>query len=204
MSGDMNLEIRYATASDIKFVDHLQKKNAEDLSFYPVGVFEREIESQRILIALVNAEPAGYLYHGAIKLDYPLKIHQACIQYDLRGNWYGAGLCKFLEDLAVIGGSRLISLRCGSDIAANTFWQNMGYECVLITPGGIRRMRDINVWQKALSADLFGFTAIEPSTKKKDASIWAKRDKSKKQNKMVRGKALIEYRKKILEEHDER
>ena len=204
MSGDMNLEIRYATASDIKFVDHLQKKNAEELSFYPVGVFEREIESQRILIALVNAEPAGYLYHGAIKLDYPLKIYQACIQYDLRGNWYGAGLCKFLEDLAVIGGSRLISLRCGSDIAANTFWQNMEYECVLITPGGIRRMRDINVWQKALSADLFGFTAIEPSTKKKDASIWAKRDKSKKQNKMVRGKALIEYRKKILEEHDER
>ena len=196
----LDLEIKYAGRNDLKYIDHLQKKNAEDLSFYPVGVFEREIESQRILIALVNAEPAGYLYHGAIKLDYPLKIHQACIQYDLRGNWYGAGLCKFLEDLAAIGGSRLISLRCGSDIAANTFWQNMGYECVLITPGGIRRMRDINVWQKALSPDLFGFTAIEPSTKKKDSSVWAKRDKSKKQNIMLRGKALLQYRQKVLDE----
>ena len=198
----LDLQIRYATLSDTKFIDHLQKKNAEDLSFYPVGVFEREIENQRILVALVNAEPAGYLYHGAIKLDYPLKIHQACIQYDLRGNWYGAGLCAFLEDLASIGGSRFISLRCGSDISANTFWQNMGYKCVQITPGGIRRMRDINVWQKLLSKDLFGFEEIEPSKKKKDASIWAKRDKTKKQNSMLRGKALLDYRKKILEEHN--
>lgn len=198
----LDLQIRYATLSDTKFIDHLQKKNAEDLSFYPVGVFEREIENQRILVALVNAEPAGYLYHGAIKLDYPLKIHQACIQYDLRGNWYGAGLCGFLEDLASIGGSRFISLRCGSDISANTFWQNMGYKCVQITPGGIRRMRDINVWQKLLSKDLFGFEEIEPSKKKKDASIWAKRDKTKKQNSMLRGKALLDYRKKILEEHN--
>jgi hypothetical protein len=198
----MDLQIRYATSSDTKFIDHLQKKNAEDLSFYPVDVFEREIENQRILVALVNAEPAGYLYHGAIKLDYPLKIHQACIQYDLRGNWYGAGLCGFLEDLASIGGSRFISLRCGSDISANTFWQNMGYKCVQITPGGIRRMRDINVWQKLLSKDLFGFEEIQPSKKKKDASIWAKRDKTKKQNSMLRGKALLDYRKKILEEHN--
>ena len=198
----MDLQIRYATSSDTKFIDHLQKKNAEDLSFYPVDVFEREIENQRILVALVNAEPAGDLYHGAIKLDYPLKIHQACIQYDLRGNWYGAGLCGFLEDLASIGGSRFISLRCGSDISANTFWQNMGYKCVQITPGGIRRMRDINVWQKLLSKDLFGFEEIQPSKKKKDASIWAKRDKTKKQNSMLRGKALLDYRKKILEEHN--
>ena len=62
-------------------------------------------------------------------------------------------------------------------------------------------MRDINVWQKLLSKDLFGFEEIEPSKKKKDASIWAKRDKTKKQNSMLRGKALLDYRKKILEEH---
>jgi hypothetical protein len=64
-------------------------------------------------------------------------------------------------------------------------------------------MRDINVWQKLLSRDLFGFEAIQPSDKKKDSSIWAKRDKNKKQNSMLRGKALLEYRRQILEEHDE-
>jgi hypothetical protein len=196
----VKLDIRYADSSDLKFIDHLQKKNAEDLSFYPLTVFEREIVNQRVLIALVNNDHAGYLYHGSIKLDCPLKIHQACIQYDLRGNWYGAGLCSFLEDLASIGGSKLISLRCGSDIAANTFWRNMGFDCVQVTPGGVRRMRDINVWVKLIGKDMFGFKSVQPSNKKKDSSIWAKRDKSLQQNSMLRGKALLDYRHRIIEE----
>jgi len=196
----VKLDIRYAETSDLKFIDHLQKKNAEDLSFYPLTVFEREIANQRLLVAFVNNEHAGYLYHGSIKMDCPLKIHQACIQYDLRGNWYGAGLCRFLEDLASIGGSKLISLRCGSDIAANAFWGNMGFDCVHVTQGGVRRMRDINVWVKLIGADMFGFQSVQPSKKKKDSSVWAKRDKSLKQNSMLRGKALLDYRHRLIEE----
>ena len=64
-------------------------------------------------------------------------------------------------------------------------------------------MRDINVWFKQLVPDLFGdkpLIEVEPSKKKKDASIWAKRSKDKKQNSMLRGKALLDYRKSILEE----
>ena len=190
----MELKIRYAIKNDLVFIDSLQKKNAEDLSFYPKVVLEREIDNERILLALVNNEHAGYLYHGSIKLDYPLRIHQACITYDLRGNWYGAGLCGELEKIGAIGGSKTIALRCGSDIAANLFWANMGYECVAITQGGARRMRDINVWQKLLSHDLFGFESITPSTKKKSAKLWGKRDKSVKQNSMLRGRALLDYR----------
>lgn len=199
----MQLDVRYAVNSDISFIDFLQKKNAEELAFFPKAVFEREIETQRILLALVNGQHAGYLYHGAIALDQPIKIHQACIEYDLRGNWYGAGLCRILEDTARITGAKSITLRCGSDIAANAFWQNMGFECVAITPGGVRRMRDINVWHKLIGKDLFGFDALAPSTKKKDASIWAKRKKDKKQSSMLRGKALLDYRNQIISEHEE-
>ena len=61
----MQLDIRYAEVDDLVFIDHLQKKNAEDLSFYPKQVFERELDKQRILLALVNNQHAGYLYHGS-------------------------------------------------------------------------------------------------------------------------------------------
>ena len=61
----MKLDIRYADQNDLKFIDYLQKKNAEDLSFYPKQVFERELDNQRILLALVNNQHAGYLYHGS-------------------------------------------------------------------------------------------------------------------------------------------
>jgi hypothetical protein len=76
----------------------------------------------------------------------------------------------------------------------------MDFKCVDIQKGGARRMRDINVWYKELEKDLFGFYTLEPSTKKKDASFWRKRDKSKQQNIMLRGKALLDYRKSITEE----
>ena len=41
---------------------------------------------------------------------------------------------------------------------------------------------------------------IEPSTKKRDSSFYRKRKKGKKSNMMLRGKALLQYRKEILEE----
>ena len=64
-------------------------------------------------------------------------------------------------------------------------------------------MRDINVWYKQLVKDLFGddpSIVLQPSSKKKDSSAWRKRNKDKAQNKMLRGKALLKYRKEILEE----
>ena len=201
----MNLEIKYADEKDLIFIDHLQKLNAEELSFYPKIVFEREIKNQRILLALVNNQHAGYLYHGSLILNKPLKIHQACIEYDLRGNWYGAGLVNFLEDLALISGCSAISLRCGSDIAANRFWKLMDFHCIDIQEGGVRRMRDINVWLKQLQKDLFGVRPqdiLEPSKKKKNSSIWRKRNKDLKQSNMLRGKYLIEYRKKIINDQE--
>ena len=50
----MDLKVRYAERKDLIFIDYLQKKNAEDLSFYPNVVLEREVDNQRILLALVN------------------------------------------------------------------------------------------------------------------------------------------------------
>ena len=43
----MQLDIKYASKDDLTYIDFLQKKNAEDLSFYPKIVFEREIENNK-------------------------------------------------------------------------------------------------------------------------------------------------------------
>ncbi len=207
---NLELDIRYAEKNDLTFIDYLQKKNATELSFYPLSILEREIENSRVLLALVNNQHAGYLFHGSVKApkDGRLRIFQACIEYDLRGQWYGAGLVKTLEDLAKIKSVQGISLRCGSDIAANSFWKLMGFRCVDIVPGGVRRMRDINVWLKELIAEqqvsLFDEEEKEltPSTKKRDSSFWRQRNKEKKSNMMLRGDALLKYREEILKESE--
>lgn len=188
-----NISVTPASTSDLTYIDSLQRKNAEELSFYPSAVFEREIANQRIVLARINNDPVGYLYHGA--LGGRVKIHQACIQYDARGFLYGSELVRWLVNMCNAANSMAITLRCGSDISANGFWRAMGFYCQSVTPGGARRMRDINEWRIDLQPQLFMQTC-EPSQKAQDASIWRKREVSL-GSQFLRGKALKEYRKKL-------
>lgn len=188
-----------AALGDIPYIDHLQRKNAESLSFYPKVVFEREIPLSRVLLAKYNNTPAGYLYHGAF--GQVLKIHQACIQYDLRGQLYGAALVRHLRGLAAALGSQSITLRCGSDIAANGFWKAMGFVCEGVTPGGVRRMRDINNWRLLLAPQLFDLS-VTPSDKKQDASLW-RRNKDGTKSQFSRGKAMKQYRETLIRKDSE-
>ena len=183
--------------NDLAYIDSLQRKNAEELAFYPNAVFEREIQNHRIVVAAINNDPVGYLYHGA--MGPRVKIHQACIQYDARGYLYGSALVRWLLDMCKAAGAASVTLRCGSDIAANGFWQAMGFYCQSVTPGGARRMRDINEWRIDMQPQLFVQTA-QPSERKQDASLWRKR-KVNLGSQFLRGKAIQEYRK-ILEQDE--
>lgn len=165
----MEPTVRTAGAGDIRYIDALQRKNTEAVSFFPISAFEREVAKGRLLIAEVSGEPAGYVFHGPF--GPMLRIHQACIQYDLRGQLFGAALVRYLIDTAERCGSMSIVLRCGSDIEANFFWQAMGFHCEAVQPGGARRSRDINCWRYDLDAPLF-VTTIEASNRTQDSRMW--------------------------------
>ena len=176
----------------IQYVDYLQKKNAEALSFYPRQVFERESERGRIFLGLLNGDPSGYLYVGAPNAD--VKCHQVAIQYDARRRLYGAALVAEMEAYAIESGAFTITLRCGFDLDANSFWKAQGYDVVGIQDGGVRRMRKINIWRKVLSPELFIFDSMEPAQGKTDASYWRKHKKTGIVNQFSRGKKLQDYR----------
>lgn len=181
--------------SMIAFVDSLQKKNAEALSFYPKQVFERESEKGRLFLGLLNGEPCGYLYVGAAGKD--VKCHQVCIQYDARRRLYGAMLVAVMEEYASRSAS--ITLRCGFDLDANEFWKSLGYKVIAHHQGGVRRMRTINVWRKQILPELFDVQELEPAIGKTSASVWAKHKTTGLVTQFVRGKAMADYRAKILE-----
>jgi GNAT superfamily N-acetyltransferase len=178
----------------IAYVDALQNKNAEALSFYPKCVFERESENGRIFLGLLNGQPCGHLYVGAVGPD--VKCHQVCIEYDARRRLYGATLVAAMEDYAKE--AYTLTLRCGFDLDANSFWKEMGYTCVGIQDGGIRRMRKINVWRKALLAELFEDISLEPAVGKTDAPIWRKNKHTGLITQFARGKSLRDYRAKVI------
>jgi GNAT superfamily N-acetyltransferase len=185
-----------AHPSMIDYIDGLQKKNAEALSFYPRTVFEREVDKGRLFLSMLNGEPCGYIYAGAQAKD--VKLHQVCIQYDARRKWYGAALVQVLEAYANEGKASTVTLRCGFDIEANEFWKSLGYGVVAVQNGGIRRMRRINVWQKQLTPDLFTPIYIEPERGKTSASVWSKHKQTGLVNGFIRGKKMSQYRALIL------
>jgi GNAT superfamily N-acetyltransferase len=175
-------------------VDSLQKKNAEALSFYPKCVFEREAKNGRILLGLLNGQPCGYLYVGAIGID--VKCHQVCIQYDARRRLYGAQLVAAMEDYA--SGAHSLTLRCGFDLEANQFWKEMGYTCIAVRDGGVRRMRKINIWRKNLQRQLWEIEGVEPAEGNTDSSHWRKNKSVGVITQFARGKRLSDYRRLVL------
>jgi len=182
------------------YVDDLQRKNAEALSFYPRQVFEREAERGRIFLGLLNGEPCGYIYMGAGAVD--VKCHQVCIQYDARRRLYGAALVAAMEEYAERHNASSVTLRCGFDLEANDFWGDMGYGVIASHTGGIRRMRTINVWRKEIRPGLFAPIFIEPARGKADASVWRKHKQTGVVTQFVRGKAMRDYRAMVIGKSD--
>lgn len=180
----------------LTYIDMLQKKNAEALSFYPKQVFEREQKNGRLFLGLLNNQPCGYIYVGAGGGD--VKCHQVCIQYDARRKLYGAMLVVALEDYAKKHFSNSVTLRCGFDLDANKFWQEMGYNCINIVDGGIRRMRKINIWRKYLKEQLFDDVVLDPAIGKTNSTLWKKHKQTGIISGFSRGKALNDYKIKIL------
>ena len=182
--------------SMIDYIDGLQRKNAEALSFYPRQVFEREQAKGRLFLGMLNGEPCGYLYVGATGGD--MKCHQVCIQYDARRRLYGAAIVQVMEQYAWDGHCASITLRCGFDLDANDFWKAMGYRVIQHQEGGVRRMRTINIWRKQMSPELFETLAIEPAAGKVDASLWRKNKQTGTVTQFVRGSAMRDYRAKLV------
>lgn len=193
----MDFAVLQTHPSMIDYIDGLQRKNAEQLSFYPRQVFEREQEKGRLFLGMLNGEPCGYLYVGA-QGGTDVKCHQVCIQYDARRRLYGAAIVAVMEQYANEGHAASITLRCGFDLEANDFWKSIGYQCIAHHIGGVRRMRTINVWRKQLRAELFETLAIEPAAGIVDASVWRRNKQTGIVTQFVRGKQMQDYRAELV------
>jgi len=104
-----------------------------------------------------------------------------------------------MEEYANEGKATSVSLRCGFDLDANKFWKSLGYECVNIVDGGVRRMRKINVWRKQLAPELFTTLALEPAVGKTSSTIWRKNKSTGMVTGFSRGKTLETYRKIVID-----
>lgn len=147
----------------LSYIDKLQRENADDLAFYPLSTLEKALESKHVLIAYQNGEPCGYLWFGAVRSGFPITIYQACIDYQARQRHHGFGLVQDLILMGKAGGANAIRLKCASSADSNDFWRAVGFRCVNVTQGGIKRGRDLNHWWTPLTVALITPDELVPS-----------------------------------------
>jgi ribosomal protein S18 acetylase RimI-like enzyme len=177
-----------STNIPIKYIDKLQRANADDLAFYPISALQKALDSKHIIAVEENGDPAGYLWYGAIREGKDVSIFQACVDYDLRRQHLGFEMLKELVSIARAGKCTGIKLTCASSAQSNMFWQTAGFYCYQVKPGGIKRGRDLNYYRTDLIENLYKPEIVIPSEKPINESAYHKqrreRLKLKKENDM--------------------
>lgn len=175
----MNNSLLIPTVNDLKYIDHLQRKNAEDLAFYPFVALEKALNTQHIIACQENDEIAGYLWFGAVREGYDLIIFQACVDYSARRRLLGYAMVNHLLELGKVGKCNGIRLKCASSSESNEFWKSIGFYCTEVTPGGIKRKRDLNVYRTDIISPLIPFPIVIPSKKATDETSYHRERRKK-------------------------
>jgi hypothetical protein len=145
-----------ATAADLAYVVHLQKRHGDALGFIPRAALEEKIGRGQIWLATENDEPAGYLHHGSLAVP-EVRIFQAAIQYDARRRHLGMALVRDFVGRATTAGAQGVSLRCLSFLDANAFWKELDFDLHATEPGA---RGTLNVWTKWLTGRPRGITDV--------------------------------------------
>jgi len=162
------------SAEWLTYIDNLQRRNADDLAFYPLATLEKAMASGHVIQYQENAQPGGYLWFGAVRPGFDVIIYQACIDYDLRRQHHGFSLVAQLSQVGRAGGATGIRLKCASSAESNRFWGAAGFYVTDVRAGGIKRGRDINCYRSDLVPALLQPPSIEASTKPIDLTAYNK------------------------------
>ena len=144
----------------------LANKQTGALGFLPKKAYEEAIDNHSIHVAIVQ-EPSGISFAGHIWLGGrrpAKKVVQVVVCDKYRRESIGKKLLQYAVSYAKEDGFYTISAKVGESLPANRFWEKQqGFTLVGKVPG--KSTHPIcNIWEKALTTDLFNLPANSPDT----------------------------------------
>lgn len=145
------IHIRPAVAGDVAFMDSLQKMHTKQVGWMPTGQLEGHVAKGHVLVAEAVSERLGY----CIAVDKYFKREDTGIVYQMnvkpgsQRGYVGAMLLKAMFERWPWG-VRLCCCWCAQDIAANHFWEAMGFVPLAFRTGSAKRSRVHIFWQKRI------------------------------------------------------
>lgn len=163
--------IRSGTIDDIPEIDALQKQYGKQLGFMPRKALEGKIAKGEVIVALASEGPAaentsdpaqnaplstthsllGYLIgqDRYFKRDDCGIIYQICVAPGTQRQFVGAAMLKAQFERSAYG-CKLYCCWCAQDIAANRFWESMGFVPIAFRAGSETKRRVHLFWQKRI------------------------------------------------------
>jgi ribosomal protein S18 acetylase RimI-like enzyme len=147
----VEIAIRVASTSDLPFLDSLQKQHSRQLGYFPTKQFEGYIEMGGVSIAESNGTPVGYCISRDryLKRDELGVIYQLCVVPGDQRKLVGASLIREVFARSAYG-CRLYCCWCAQDLAANYFWESLGFVPVAFRAGSTGKKRVHIFWQKRI------------------------------------------------------
>ncbi|MGC4031702.1 MAG: GNAT family N-acetyltransferase [Tepidisphaeraceae bacterium] len=203
----VNITVRPSTLADVGFIDRMQKAHSRELGFLPLMAIEGKIRLGQVLIAEVSGQVAvgggqdiqedtasfsslppatcplptaiGYLiaadrYCRRDEVGYVTQIN---VLPEYRRHLVAAQLLLAQFDRSAYG-CRLYSCWCAEDLAANEFWEAMGFTPIAFRTGARKNgERGGGVRREGSAGDLCALTphASYPSPSARIHIFWQKR-----------------------------
>jgi ribosomal protein S18 acetylase RimI-like enzyme len=173
-----NISIRLAKESDIEWIDSLQAKHSKQVGWQSLGTIRGKIAKEEMIVAetvgssqftvgssmpsTANSElrtensRVGYCMFTDryLKRDELGVIYQLNVEPGYQRGFIGAALLKAVFERSAYG-CKLYCCWCAQDIAANKFWEAMGFTAIAFRTGSATRgvkggARQHIFWQKRI------------------------------------------------------
>lgn len=131
--------------SDIENLKALADAHKSELGFVLRSALTRSVDNRSVIVAISANDGvlAGFVdYHH--RKDSQTTVYHVVVASDWRRIGIGHELVKALRNEALTLGKHCIVLKCPVDLAANAFYQSIGFQ-VAATENG--KTRPLNVWQ---------------------------------------------------------
>lgn len=134
------VDIRYLLTRDIPAVKSIADANRETLGFLPKMKLKEAAEQERCLVAIDRDVVVGFVIYRHRKIDAQTTLSDICVDAASRRHGVGFRLIQHLVRDCETRGRDFIQLKCPEGLAANAFYEHLGFKYEVTEPGKSRRL----------------------------------------------------------------
>lgn len=133
-----------ATTKQVASMKKIADANRDEVGFVNRAKFDQVIKEDRIIVAILRRKVIGFVIFRHRKTDTQTTLSEICLDHAVRGQGYGRGLINALHQDCILNCHTYIRLKCPADLAANAFYEHVGFQKVGMEAGKIRQL---NIWE---------------------------------------------------------